>query len=71
MQPPVNFVQHGPGIIRLPEVGGGEPQQLNRAKKPSFFSFGRKKRSDPDSYRYSETETSGQDEPTEPKGPPR
>ena len=59
----VNFVQHGPGIIRLPEVVGGgggraaavEPpqqqQQQNRAKKPSFFSFGRKKRSDPDSYR--------------------
>ena len=48
-----------------------EPQlqhQPNRAKKPSFFSFGRKKKSDADSYRTSETETSGVDEP---KGPPR
>ena len=56
-------------IIRLPEMT--EPQlqhQPNRAKKPSFFSFGRKKKSDQDSYRTSETETSGVDEP---KGPPR
>lgn len=56
-------------IFRLPEMT--EPQQQhqpNRAKKPSFFSFGRKKKSDPDSYRTSETETSGVDEP---KGPPR
>ena len=45
-------------------------QQPNRAKKPSFFSFGRKnKRSaDPDSHRQSETDTSGLDEPR--KGPP-
>ena len=70
MQPPVSFVQHGPGVIRLPEMAEPQQQQSqpNRAKKPSFFSFGRKKKSDPDSYRYSETETSGADEP---KGPPR
>ena len=72
MQPPVSFVQHGPGVIRLPEMAEPQQQQSqqpNRAKKPSFFSFGRKnKRSDPDSYRHSETtDTSGMDEP---KGPP-